>query len=107
MTRGQVADVGTERWSQNGYLTVKTEEGWRYKHHIIAEEKLGRPLEPTERVIFYDGNRKNFDSTNIIVEVSHRRRNRVFLLEAKVDKMMTELEDVKRELESLKEIESS
>lgn len=102
MPRGQAAEIGTERWSQNGYLTVKTEEGWRYKHHIVAEEKLGRPLEPTERVLFGNGDRKDFDPNNIWIETSKKRRNRIFVLDQKVVKMIAELEGIRAELEQLR-----
>lgn len=107
MPRGQAAEVGTETIAQNGYTWVKTEVGWKYKHHLVAEENLGRSLLPTERAIFLDGNRTNFDPENIAVEVSQRRRNRVFLLETKIDKMIGDLEEMKQELQSLKENESS
>jgi hypothetical protein len=106
MPKGQTAEIGTERWSQNGYLTVKTEEGWRYKHHLIAEEKLGRPLEPTERVVFGNGDRKDFDPDNIWIEVSKKRRNRIFMLEQKVIKLSDELEEIRNELQTLRESES-
>jgi hypothetical protein len=65
--RGEAAKVGTERWSQNGYLTRKTETGWRFVHHLIAEQKIGRPLTKLDRTYFVDGNRRNLDPSNVAV----------------------------------------
>jgi hypothetical protein len=69
MPRGQSAEVGTEKVSQNGYVYIKTEVGWRLKHHLVAEEKLGRPIASDERVYFRDKNRQNFNPSNIAIEV--------------------------------------
>jgi len=67
--KGSRAMLGDENVSANGYRYVKTSTGWRLKHHLVAEETLGRPLSPDERVSFKDRNRENFDPKNIIVNV--------------------------------------
>jgi hypothetical protein len=68
MSRGIPAELGAERVAQNGYYYVKTETGWRLKHHVIAEEKFGRPVDTkTELVCFKDRRRTNFDPDNIII----------------------------------------
>jgi HNH endonuclease len=46
---------------------VKTEHGWRFKHHLVAEEKLGRHLRPDERVSLKDKDKDNLDPDNIVV----------------------------------------
>jgi hypothetical protein len=69
MARGESALIGSERISKNGYTYVKTVDVWRLKHHIIAEKKYGRSIDTkTERVIFKDHDRNNFDPDNIIIE---------------------------------------
>lgn len=67
MPKGVTAELGAETIAQNGYTWVKTEVGWKYKHVLIAEEKLGRPLAADERVSFKDHNRNNFDPDNVEV----------------------------------------
>ena len=69
MPRGETYSVGAERVAQNGYHYIKTKDGWRLKHHIIAEENLGRPIDTSiERVLFKNRKRDDFDPSNIIVE---------------------------------------
>ena len=68
--------VGTERRFAHGYWMIKVAKGkWRFKHHIVIEEKLGRPLALHERVYFKDKNRENFDSDNIYVTEVGGERN--------------------------------
>jgi len=107
MPRGETVPIGTRRKTQNGYWTTKTGNGWEFDHRIIAEQTLGRPLQPTERVLFLNGNKDDLDPDNISVETSRKRRNRVIVLEQKVDKMLNDLQEVKNELELLRENEST
>lgn len=66
--RGVSVPEGSIRIAQNGYHYTKVEKGkWRLTHHIVAEEKLGRPLEPWEGVYFADSDRKNLKPENIQV----------------------------------------
>lgn len=77
MSRGEVSEVGTQKKTQNGYTTVKTEDGWKYLHIIQAEAHLGRELEPGERVYFKDGNKDNLSNANLEVRhVGRKSRSR-------------------------------
>lgn len=68
--------VSTERRFAHGYWMVKVAKGkWRFKHHLVAEEKLGRPLALNERVYFKDRNKENFDPDNIYVTEVGGERN--------------------------------
>lgn len=87
MGKGRKAVEGTETWNQNGYCQVKTSTGWRFKHHLIAEGKLGRPLADNERVIFIDGDRKNLDPENLQVVIKQVRVSQTY------DKRLTALGD--------------
>jgi hypothetical protein len=91
--RGEKDLVGTERVRQNGYIEVKTEDGWVQKQRMLAEEMLGRPLKD-ERVTFKDGDKTNFDFDNLVVKPignrSHSRKN-----------AMRELQIVRKHLENL------
>lgn len=92
MSRDQVP-IGTERKALNGYWYVKTKDGQRLKHHIVAEEMLGRPINSSvERVLFVDGNKDNFDPSNIEVvlkKTGPTKEERIEMLKAE----LAELED--------------
>jgi hypothetical protein len=48
---------------------MKTDDGWRYVSHIIAEAMLAHPLRPNDRVTYADGDRSNLTPDNICVPV--------------------------------------
>ena len=65
-------ELGSETEDKCGYIRVKisnhpkSHTRWRLKHHIIYEKyhpniKIGK----TDRVIFLDGNKRNFDIHNL------------------------------------------
>lgn len=111
MPKGQRAEVGTRRKTQNGYWTTKTEVGiWKYDHQLIAEEKLGRSLDPDEHVYFKDKDKDNLDPDNIVVDtvIKHvpsldslnKLRNRTDKVEEKFMMELTLIRDALDELES-------
>lgn len=63
----QTRPIGDERVIQNGFVEVKVgmPRVWKLKHHVIYEkyhnEKIGR----WDKVIFLDGNKRNFDIGNL------------------------------------------
>jgi hypothetical protein len=58
--------IGTRKVRESdGHTVIKTDEGWRYLSHLIAEEKLRRPLRPGERVTYLDGDHTNLSPDNI------------------------------------------
>jgi hypothetical protein len=68
MPRGQTAKDGDENVAANGYRYRRVRGVWRPVHHLIAEEKLGRAIDPKrERVIFLDRDRTNLNPDNIMV----------------------------------------
>ena len=71
MPRGSKVRIGTETINKNGYTMVKTSNGWAFKHWIVAEKKLGRPLHSDERVYFKNRNNRDFRPSNI--EVRERK----------------------------------
>lgn len=89
--------VGHEELTPQGYIRVKTAIGvWRLKHHLIAEEKIGRPLRPgIERVIFKDGNRDNLNSENIeVVPTRNGREQRKQKLKDQIERLTAELREL-------------
>ncbi len=61
--------------TQHGYILIRVGvghhladcRGYTYEHRIIAEQKLGRPLEANEKVHHIDGDRENNQPENILV----------------------------------------
>lgn len=98
MARGETSPLGSERVAQNGYHYIKTPQGWRLKHHIIAEKTLGRPIDTKiETVKFLDRNRTNFDPANIVVEP--KRNVTVASRKARIESRIEELQAQLHELE--------
>lgn len=97
--RGELAPIGSTRVSANGYHYTKTGQpsDWRLTHHIIAEQKLGRPLNGNERVIFGDKGKTCLEPANIKVVPKGKGslRRRIANIEARI----SELEAQKAELE--------
>lgn len=96
--RGSRSDEGETRVAKNGYHYTKTEDRWRLTHHLVAEEKLGRPLRPTERVVFVDRDRTNLDPSNIQV-----RRKTAASLRKKEAYLVRHIEELKAELDRVRE----
>lgn len=99
MPRGTRAKEGDVSIAQNGYSYTHTKEGRRLTHHIIAEEKLGRPLASNERVSFADGDRTNFDPSNILVTIKQAASIASRL--AKVNRKIHELQQERSQLLAL------
>lgn len=55
--------IGSESEDKDGYLIVKIAEPsvWQYKHHIA----YGETVPNGHKVIFIDGNKRNFDKSNL------------------------------------------
>lgn len=104
MPRGETSELGSEKVSQNGYTYVKTPTGWRLKHHIIAEETIGRPLRGDERVLFDDHKKDNFDPNNLTVVTSKAKARKIAKLRTDLDALA---ERVNRLAEALSTLESS
>ena len=66
--------VGTESEDKDGYLMVKIAEPnvWRYKHHIA----FGEPVPKGNKVIFIDGNKRNFGKANLMLVSNAELMNR-------------------------------
>ncbi len=93
MPRGQTSEVGEERVQQNGYVTVRTETGWRFKHHVLAEELiLRRPLQANEMVKFRDGDKTNLHPDNLLVALrgSSNARKRLAVVQERIRELKAE-----------------
>jgi hypothetical protein len=73
---------GGRSLTSHGYILLKMPEhprahinGYVYEHIIVAEEKLGRALAPSEIVHYIDANRQNNDPQNIAVmkSIAHHK----------------------------------
>lgn len=97
--------VGTERVAPNGYHYIKVANPdkttqWRLKHHLVAEETLGRPLREDERVTFGPKGKSCFDPNNIIVQRQGRtsQRRRLAQIEARIAELQAEKSQIEKEL---------
>jgi hypothetical protein len=96
MVKGRKVDIGTITVTDDGYSVIKTEGGWELVHRLVASEKLGRKLHPSERVYFVDGDRANLDPENIAIAkkgVSDKVR-RYQKLRERMDDLIVEMEDL-------------
>lgn len=69
--------VGSERVDRDGYLWVKIGSGrrdWRLKHHMGLDVPKGY------KVIFIDGNKRNFDKANLMLVSNAELMNRNTML---------------------------
>lgn len=80
---------GSTYVSDNGYHYTKQDGRFRLTHHILMEEKLGRPLRKGERVYFSDGNRRNLNKDNIEV-----RTKRIVTFDAQLAALYTKRDDI-------------
>lgn len=100
MARGTPAKESAERISPNGYTYVKCGNDWRLKHHIVAEQVLGRPIAEGERVTFKDGDRGNFSPDNIVVSLRRVQsiRKQIAQLDVKIRELQARREELYKEL---------
>lgn len=58
--------IGSEQ-VKKGYVRVKVAmpDVWRFKHHVVWEQSHGETLKAGERVIFLDGDNRNFAPENL------------------------------------------
>lgn len=102
MPRGKASNVGDTRVAPNGYHYTRTEEKWRLTHHLVAEKKLGRPLNADESVRFNDGNKKNLEPKNlrVVKKKTVHLRARLAVVEAKIEQYEAERDAIEKELSS-------
>lgn len=102
MPRGAKAKIGDKRKAPNGYWYIKTEEGWRFQHHIVAEQKLGRRIDTaTERVRFKNGDSQDMRPENIEVVTKGKAslRQRLNRIDARIEDLQRERADIVRQLD--------
>lgn len=103
MTRGKNAEVGNTYVSANGYHYTRAKDGYRLTHHILAEEILGRELRHNEMVRFIDKDKTNLKKSNIqiIEKGTSSLRRRAAVIEARIDELKAELDEINREIKKL------
>lgn len=63
--------IGSERIDKDGYVLVKIRDGhlnknWVLKHRLIYEQIHGK-IPKNHKVVFADGNKRNFDPDNLLL----------------------------------------
>jgi hypothetical protein len=85
----QTREIGSRRLTKDGYIEVKTENGFELLHRIIWRENGGRQVLKSEALVFIDGNRKNCAFENLRIE-----SRRSMLDKVRVQNMPEELKKV-------------
>lgn len=101
MPRGVAAKDGDTNVAPNGYHYTRQNGKFRLTHHIIAEEKLGRPIDTTrETVRFKDRDKTNLSPENIEVVPKGKAsiRARLARVEAQIAEYTAEREYLLKEL---------
>lgn len=96
MARGKRSEVGDTRTAPNGYHYTRTESGWELTGRLVGAQKLGRPLEKTERVRYEDGDKTNNTPDNITVYTVRQGSNK-----ARLARLYDKLEQVQAEIDLL------
>ena len=84
--------VGSERINADGYTEVKVAEPneWKLKQRFIYEEATGEKLTKNDVIIFLDGNRQNFDMSNLVkmtrVELARYNQDHLYGEEVEINK---------------------
>lgn len=98
--RGSSAPDNSTRVSPNGYHYTKHKGEWRLTHHILAEKKLGRPLQAGERVVFLDRGKTCLELSNIDVVPAGTGslRRRLAVIEARIEELEAEKDEIEKKL---------
>jgi HNH endonuclease len=67
------------RFIHNGYVMIWLDGEYLYEHRYIAEQKLGRKLNPGEVIHHVDGNKTNNDPENILIFASHGEHMKIHM----------------------------
>jgi hypothetical protein len=109
MPRGQIAEVGDEKVNQNGYRYVRTKDrGWVSKQQLLAEEHLGRELEPGDLIRIPDKTKRSDPTLQDIVitlradRIQGSSKSRVLKLEAQISDLEDRLSFLREELAEAK-----
>ena len=84
--------VGSERINADGYTEVKVAEPnkWKLKQRFIYEEATGEKLAKNDVIIFLDGDRQNFDISNLVkmtrVELARYNQDHLYGEEVEINK---------------------
>ena len=114
--RGEDRPIGYVITLPNGYAKRRCEDGWHWVHYLVAEEKLGRPINSeVERVVFVNKDRSvraNPSPEDVTVKAKRpktvkkqsRRQEALNDLEVRRRKLMEQEDDLRDEREDLHKV---
>lgn len=98
MPRGQAAKDGDTFTNVNGYHHTRVEGKWRPTAHLIAEKKLGRPIDHGNEIVrFIDGDRSNLDPDNIEIRPRPNKKSK----EARIAQLEFTISELQEQLKLL------
>lgn len=108
MARGKTSEIGDTRVAPNKYHYTKVEgRGWVLTHWLVMEEKLGRLITSDESVRFKEPKFKRqlaetgkvpVEGLVLIKKRTTTLRKRKAQLEARIQELTAELDDVNKQL---------
>ena len=109
MPRGVARPIGYEVTMKNGFVKVKTAEPdvWTLKHHVVAEQKLGRPLESGERVTLFNSKETRSDPKPedvLVVKVKPKtQKTKKMTKDSRIEELEDRVGELKTYIVSLEE----
>ncbi len=103
MPRGKAAQDGDTNVSANGYHYTRAKGKFRLTHHLIAEERLGRPIDTSREVVrFKDKDKTNLspDNVEVIPKGTTSIRARLARVEAQIAELTAQRDLLLKELAS-------
>lgn len=104
-------NVGSEIINKDGFVQIKVSDPdiWKLKHHIIYENFYKVKIKPGEKLIFIDGDKRNFDITNLMLlsnseQIAYRKFQNLKECDTEIIKTYIQLAKLNSKIRRLKRL---